>query len=183
MTPNRSLAPAARPLTVWLLDAGPLLVGLLLIVAKFALLVGRFTEGQGLALLIVLPTSLAFSMLAAAMPRSGGDYVYVSRILGPRLGMTSSWTNTIWWFIYGGVPSAFFARYGLGPLFRNVGLLSGNSSLVDIGSWFVTPTGTIITGAGSQTTRPRLVMSHAQLRFIRNYSTRLARTSRKRRSA
>ena len=30
MTPNRSLAPAARPLTVWLLDAGPLLVGLLL---------------------------------------------------------------------------------------------------------------------------------------------------------
>src|SRR5216684_169681 len=34
MTPNRSRAPAARPLTVWLLDAGPLLVGLLLIVAN-----------------------------------------------------------------------------------------------------------------------------------------------------
>lgn len=99
-----------------------------------------------LALLIVLPTSLVFAMLAAAMPRSGGDYVYVSRILGPRLGMTSSWTNTIWWFIYGGVPSAFFAKYGLGPLFRNVGLMSGNAALVDVGAWFVTPTGTVITG-------------------------------------
>ena len=65
-----------------------------------------------LALLIVLPTSLVFSMLAAAMPRSGADYVYVSRILGPRLGMISSWINTVWWFIYGGVPSAFFARFG-----------------------------------------------------------------------
>lgn len=99
-----------------------------------------------LALLIVLPTSLAFAMLAAAMPRSGADYVYVSRILGPRLGMTSSWTNTVWWFIYGGVPSAFLARYGLGPLFRSVGLISGNQSLVDVGNWFVTPEGTIITG-------------------------------------
>jgi basic amino acid/polyamine antiporter, APA family len=99
-----------------------------------------------LALLIVLPTSLAFAMLAAAMPRSGADYVYVSRILGPRLGMTSSWTNTIWWFIYGGVPSAFLARYGLGPLFRSVGLITGNDALLRIGEWFVTPLGTIITG-------------------------------------
>ncbi len=99
-----------------------------------------------LALVIVLPTSLVFSMLSAAMPRSGGDYVYVSRILGPRLGMMSSWINTVWWFIYGGVPSAFFARYGLGPLCRNVGLLSGNSTLTDLGAWFVTPFGTILTG-------------------------------------
>ena len=99
-----------------------------------------------LALAIVLPTSLVFAMLSAAMPRSGGDYVYVSRILGPRLGMMSSFINTVWWFIYGGVPSAFFARYGLGPLFRNVGLLSGNKTLVDIGAWFVTSEGTIITG-------------------------------------
>jgi amino acid transporter len=99
-----------------------------------------------LALLIVLPTSLCFAMLAAAMPRSGGDYVYVSRILGPRLGMTSSWTNTIWWFIYGGVPSAFFARFGLGPLLRSVGMLSGNSALLSLGEWLVTPLGTIVCG-------------------------------------
>ncbi len=99
-----------------------------------------------LALAIVLPTSLVFAMLAAAMPRSGADYVYVSRILGPRLGMMSSWINTVWWFIYGGVPSAFFARYGLGPLFRSLGLMGGNSTLLDIGNWFVTPEGTIITG-------------------------------------
>ena len=99
-----------------------------------------------LALAIVLPTSLVFAMLSAAMPRSGGDYVYVSRILGPRLGMMSSFINTVWWFIYGGVPSAFFARYGLGPLCRNVGILSGNQGLIDLGAWLVTPEGTIVTG-------------------------------------
>lgn len=108
---------------------------------------GNMIGSYLLALLIVLPTSLAFSMLAAAMPRSGGDYVYVSRILGPRLGMMSSWINTIWWFIYGGVPSAFFARFGLGPLCRSVGLTTGSTALVDLGNWFVTPEGTFITGA------------------------------------
>src|SRR5581483_11064331 len=107
---------------------------------------GNMLVSYLLALAVVLPTSLVFAMFSAAMPRSGGDYVYVSRILGPRLGMMSSFINTVWWFIYGGVPSAFFARYGLGPLFRNVGLLSGNGSLVEIGAWFVTPEGTIITG-------------------------------------
>ncbi|OGN86883.1 MAG: amino acid permease [Chloroflexi bacterium GWC2_73_18] len=108
---------------------------------------GNMLGSYVLALLIVLPTSLVFAMLAAAMPRSGGDYVYVSRILGPRLGMTSSWINTVWWFIYGGVPSAFLARYGLGPLCRSVGLISGNGALIDAGNWFVTPEGTVITGA------------------------------------
>ncbi len=107
---------------------------------------GDMTTSYLLALIIVLPTSLVFAMLAAAMPRSGADYVYVSRILGPRLGMMSSWINTIWWFIYGGVPSAFFARYGLGPLFRSLGVIGGNQTMVDIGNWFVTPEGTIIAG-------------------------------------
>jgi amino acid transporter len=107
---------------------------------------GNMIGSYLLALLIVLPTSLAFGMLSAAMPRSGGDYVFVSRILGPRAGMTSSWINTIWWFIYGGVPSAFLARYALGPLFRSLGLMTENPSLVELGNWFITPEGTIITG-------------------------------------
>src|ERR671924_1908075 len=37
-------------------------------------------------LLVVLPTSLVFAFFASAMPRSGGDYVYVSRTLHPALG-------------------------------------------------------------------------------------------------
>ena len=65
MTPNRVRFAAAHPLRVWLLDAGPLVVGLLLILAKFALLAGRVTEGQGLALLIALASS--FSALLASL--------------------------------------------------------------------------------------------------------------------
>ena len=63
-----------------------------------------------LTFLVVIPTSLVFAFFAASMPRSGADYVFVSRALHPALGMMSSWNNTVWWFIYGGVPSAFFAH-------------------------------------------------------------------------
>src|SRR5918999_4118392 len=62
-----------------------------------------------LTFLVVIPTSLVFAFFAASMPRSGADYVYVSRALHPALGMMSSWNNTVWWFIYGGGPPAFFA--------------------------------------------------------------------------
>jgi basic amino acid/polyamine antiporter, APA family len=96
---------------------------------------------------LIIPLSLVFAMFAAAMPRSGGDYVYVSRTLHPALGMMSSFNNTVWWFIYGGVPSAFFARYGLGPFLRTVGEMSGSSTLTDWGNTLVGKRGTVIAGA------------------------------------
>jgi amino acid transporter len=98
------------------------------------------------AFALVVPVSLVFAMFAAAMPRSGGDYVYVSRTLHPALGMMSSVNNTIWWLIYGGVPSAFFARYGLGPFLRTVGDMSGSQTLVDWGNTLVGKKGTVICG-------------------------------------
>src|SRR5262249_52975634 len=74
------------------------------------------------------------------------DYVYVSRILGPQWGMMSSFNNTIWWILYGGVPSAFFAYYGLTPLLRGLGILTNNATLVRYGNDLSTPTRAFIIG-------------------------------------
>ena len=94
----------------------------------------------------ILPLALVYGYLASAMPRSGGDYVYVSRVLGPALGMMSNWNMTMWWFFYGGVPSAFLARYGLAPFFRTMGIYTGNETLTSIGNWFTTKIGTFVLG-------------------------------------
>jgi APA family basic amino acid/polyamine antiporter len=99
-----------------------------------------------IAFALVIPLSLVFAMFAAALPRSGGDYVYVSRTLHPSLGMMSSFNNTVWWFLYGGVPSAFFARYGLGPFLRTVGEMSGSSTLTSWGNTLVGKNGTFVAG-------------------------------------
>ena len=45
-----------------------------------------------------------------------------------------------------GVPSAFFAFYGLTPLFRSLGVLTGNQGLIDFGDDRSTPTGAFIAG-------------------------------------
>src|SRR3990170_5561799 len=126
-------------------------IGLLLV---FLLWLGAaFYPGVNLAVsailctLLILPLALTFGYLASAMPRSGGDYVYVSRVLGPALGMMSNFNVTMWWFFYGGVPSAFLAIYGLAPFFRTMGLFTGNSGLIDVGNWFASPTGMFIFGA------------------------------------
>ncbi|MGE4357221.1 MAG: amino acid permease, partial [Candidatus Omnitrophota bacterium] len=47
-----------------------------------------------LASFIAVPTMLSMAELATAMPKSGGDYFYISRSLGPVMGMfagTASW--------------------------------------------------------------------------------------------
>ena len=44
-----------------------------------------------LAGLLALPMACVYAYFAAAMPRSGGDYVYISRTLHPYLGFLSSW--------------------------------------------------------------------------------------------
>jgi basic amino acid/polyamine antiporter, APA family len=125
-------------------------IGLMLVFALImipAFYPGANVEGTFIAsFIVVIPTSLIYAMLAAAMPRSGGDYVYVSRILGPSWGMMSSLNNTIWWILYGGVPSAFFAYYGLTPLLRGLGVLTNNATLIRYGNDLSTPTGAFIVG-------------------------------------
>ena len=100
-----------------------------------------------LSFVLVLPTSLVFAFFAAAMPRSGGDYVYVSRSLHPALGMMSNWNNTVWWFLYGGVPSAFFAYFGVGPFFSTIGDRAGVDWMSRFGNWVISPLGAFVIGS------------------------------------
>jgi APA family basic amino acid/polyamine antiporter len=94
----------------------------------------------------VLPTTIVYGTLASIMPRSGGDYVYVSRTLGPMWGLAANWNYTVWSFFYIGVPAAFLGKYGISSLMRTVGVYSGNLGLVNVGSFFASPTGTFLAG-------------------------------------
>jgi amino acid transporter len=81
-------------------------------VAFVVLLVAPFYVGASmvvatiLAGLLALPMACVYAYFAAAMPRSGGDYIYISRTLHPYLGFLSSWNWMVWLVTYTGIPAA-----------------------------------------------------------------------------
>jgi len=88
-----------------------------------------------------------FALLAASMPRVGGDYVWVSRVLTPPLALISNVA-----MIFGGLFGAaffakFFAVFGLGPALVALGVLFKNNSFVSWGSSFQTDTTWILIAA------------------------------------
>jgi amino acid transporter len=99
-----------------------------------------------IAMLMAIPTAVVHGMLAATFPRSGGEYVYISRILNPALGFAANWNMTLWLLFYIGIPCALFARYGFAVVLRFLGVGLGNSGLIRGADWFATPTGTFAVG-------------------------------------
>ena len=78
--------------------------------------------GGSMVLSVVIGTLImAFTLLwvysefAAAMPRSGGDYVFVSRALHPFLGWLLSWSQGIWLIFFWIGFNAWFALVSAAP--------------------------------------------------------------------
>jgi amino acid transporter len=79
---------------------------------------------------------LVYALFAAVYPRSGGEYVFLSRTVHPLVGFVISFEQTFWYAFYFGVNGAFFAIYGLSPLFTMLGLQLNSSALQNIGTFF-----------------------------------------------
>jgi amino acid transporter len=78
--------------------------------------------GGNMVLAVVIGTVImAFTLLwvysefSAAMPRSGGDYVFVSRALNPFLGWLLSWSQGIWLIFFWIGFNAWFALVSAAP--------------------------------------------------------------------
>ncbi len=91
-----------------------------------------------IGLIIFLPITLLVAISSATMPRSGGLYIAVSRVLGPTLGYLSSWLLFVGYGISSGVLS--YLLVGLvGSAFSTAGLGSGIGWLATAGGAMQTP--------------------------------------------
>jgi amino acid transporter len=98
------------------------------------------------ALLLAIPAVMLYAKLSAVFPRSGGDYIYISRLLSPPLGFAANLGITaavLFLVAQGGV---YLGGYGVGPLLRVAGIYWQSHSLVDAGNWCTTSLGTFLIG-------------------------------------
>ena len=89
--------------------------------------------GALLTAVFVLPQVLTYTLFSIIMPRSGGDYNYVSRGLHPSLGFMVSWSWVIWLSFWAAWGSFALTWYGLSPILTTWGAITGDRSLIDLG--------------------------------------------------
>ena len=107
---------------------------------------GRLVWGILLAMLIEIPVAFVYAWLSTALPRSGGDYVFQSRVFGGGAAFTIVMSGYVIWILQWVALSGWLLSYlGFAPLFLGLGATLGNASLSSIGLWFTSATGIIIT--------------------------------------
>lgn len=78
--------------------------------------------------------SFAISTVTAAIPRSGGDYVFVGRILHPVAGIVSSFCFSAGVLLSAAAITLFLVTGALAPSLTVIGLVSDSPTLLDWGA-------------------------------------------------
>jgi amino acid transporter len=99
-----------------------------------------------LSAVIDVPILIMMAYMASSMPRTGGDYIWVSRILSPSLGMVSSFAAVFSALIGAAYWARIWGSMGVGPTLVILGNVMNSETLVSLGNWAAGTGGTFILG-------------------------------------
>jgi amino acid transporter len=106
---------------------------------------GKLVWGILLAMVIEIPIAFVYVWLSTALPRSGGDYVFESRVFGGGVAFTVVMSGYVIWILQWVALSGWLVSYlGFAPLFLGLGATLHNAMLSGIGVWFTTANGIVI---------------------------------------
>lgn len=96
-----------------------------------------FPQGNMLLAVVIGTLVMAFTLLwvystfAAAMPRSGGDYVFVSRVIHPFFGWLLGWSQGMWLiFFWIGFNAWFALTFAVPVALSTIGAATGQSGWI-----------------------------------------------------
>ena len=115
------------------------------LMAPTALPGSNLALGIAFAFLFELPIAIAYVWLATALPRSGGDYVFQSRVFGGGFGFTVVFAFFVIWILQWVALSGWLmASLGIAPTFIGLGVTTGVHGFTSIGTWAASSNGIII---------------------------------------
>lgn len=100
-----------------------------------------------IAVVAGIAMGMCYAMFASLYPRSGGEYVYLSRTLHPAVGFVVSFSFAFWEIFYFGINGAFLSLFSLSPFFAALGVQTESKALLDISTWFAGKWGIFIGGS------------------------------------
>ena len=108
---------------------------------------GNYLVGLFLFVVATLCVTLIYYCFMVIMPRSGGDYVFVSRALHPAIGFIGNLTFGVLWLLFVAVTAVTITSTGLTTFFGYVGVVYNIPSMVSIATAMTTPLWTFVLGA------------------------------------
>src|SRR3954468_23078058 len=93
-----------------------------------------------------VPILIMMSLLASSMPKTGGDYVWVSRILSPPAAVVSNLGAAFSAIIGATFWARYFPVFALGPVLVTLGTIFNSQDLISAGTHLQTDKGWIFLG-------------------------------------
>lgn len=81
---------------------------------------------------LVIVTAIVYYYLTTMMPRSGGDFVWVGRVIHPSIGFMNNFALAIFFLSFLGPVSGWFFSYGIQVMFVNMSTITGNASYLSM---------------------------------------------------
>jgi amino acid transporter len=100
-----------------------------------------------LALAPALLIAFIYVQFSAAFPRSGGDYVFVGRILHPSLGFMVNFVLTIINISVIGVEAVWITTFAVAPMLNVLSVINGNAAYAATAAALTTPINEFLIGA------------------------------------
>jgi amino acid transporter len=83
--------------------------------------------------------SFVYYLFTVSMPRTGGDFVWVSRVVHPGVGFVGNFYITFTLLTVVGTVAGWIPVYGLGPLFAGLGVINSDTRMVNLATTVSAP--------------------------------------------
>jgi basic amino acid/polyamine antiporter, APA family len=108
---------------------------------------GDLIWGSVIAGVAMAMISFGFITWTITLPRSGGIYVFGSRILPPALALTMSLVEITAWLFYCAIAAYWIVILALAPMFAGLNLLTGKEIFLTISKTMLEPWATFLIGS------------------------------------